>query len=380
MGNDHLIGIKEVIQDGWPFSIQSAQADVRHDGTAMPFFRKYDFLMTEKLPPQSEMSDAERRFEEVGMRTPAGLEEVSAVSDRTPLTWRTVMRYFFEAALAVMLPFMCMEAFGLWQMACPDHLVSADTPAQYKLSFKKLTLHTGDGYDIAAWDVAPVTASDDAILVLPGYASDKGSILPRTAFLGQTHRLLYIDFRSFGESSGKYTTMGLREVEDAMTAVRYLKEQGVKRIGIYGFTMGGAVALMAAARDPAVTAVVTEDAYADFGIVAGDPYGYLGPARPAFAWFAKEFVQLLFRMNVDAVSPSAVASSIKVPVLVIHSRADASVPIVHADILRSRMKDNANVQFWYTDGNADLASRTAFAQALLGFFGKNLAASAHVSP
>jgi pimeloyl-ACP methyl ester carboxylesterase len=273
-----------------------------------------------------------------------------------------------------------MLAFGIWQMARPDQVVSSDTPAHYKLEYKTVTLRTADGYDIAAWDVASANPSDDAIVVLSGYAADKGSILPRTAFLGQKHRLLYLDFRSFGQSSGRYSTMGLREVEDALAGVRYLKEQGVKRIGIYGFTMGGAVALMTAAREPSVMAVVTEDAYSDFGAVIAQPYGYLGPAKPLFGRVAKAFAQAVLHTDADAVSPAAVASSLRIPALVIHSSTNPSVPVSHADLLKARMSGNQEAKFWYTDGKTDLAARTEFAQTLLSFFDVHLGAAAPVSP
>lgn len=302
-----------------------------------------------------------------------GYDQSLILDDQPKFGPRKIARMLLDVLLALSLPALLMLVFGIWQMAEPDKVHSSDTPTAYKLEYKKLTLRTQDGYDIAAWDVAPSKPSDDAVLVLSGYAADKGSILPRTAFLGQEHRLLYIDFRSFGESKGWYSTMGLREVEDALAGIRYLKEQGVKKIGIYGFTMGGAVALEAAAREPAVAAVVTEDAYSDFDALVAQPYGYLGPAKKIFGSAAKATIQTVLRTRFDAASPAAVASSITVPVLVIHSRADVSVPFHHADVLKERMGNNANVQFWFTEGKTDLESRTAFAQKLLDFFGANLA-------
>lgn len=305
-----------------------------------------------------------------------GYDQTLIMSDKPPLTVWSVLRGILEVLSVVVLPAFFMAAFGIWQMARPDLLSSSDTPVQYKLEYQKIVLHTADGYDIAAWDVTPAAPSDDAVIVLSGYAANKGSILARTAFLGQEHRLLYLDFRSFGESGGHYSTMGLREVEDAVAAVRYLKDQGVRHIGIYGFTMGGAVALMTAAREPAVSAIVTEDAYSDFDAVASEPYGYLGPAKTLFGQVAKAFAETVLHLDVEALSPAAVASTIRIPALIIHSSADKSVPIRHADLLKEKMSGNPDAQFWYTDGKSDLEARTAFAQTVMAFFEAHLSSPA----
>jgi hypothetical protein len=98
-----------------------------------------------------------------------------------------------------------------------------------------------------------------AVLMLHGFASQKdevGNMYERlAAALGERGiASLRIDFRGWGESGGEMadsTVTGM--VEDAAAAYEYLREQDFaynKRIGLIGFSLGGAVSLLSAGQNP----------------------------------------------------------------------------------------------------------------------------------
>ena len=69
------------------------------------------------------------------------------------------------------------------------------------------------------------------------------------------------DFQGSGESEGRFTTLGLREVGDLLGALDFLSERtGVGPIGVLGNSMGGAVGLLTAARDSRIACVATDGA------------------------------------------------------------------------------------------------------------------------
>jgi uncharacterized protein len=75
---------------------------------------------------------------------------------------------------------------------------------------------------------------------------------------------LLFDFQAHGESEGQYTTVGLREVDDALAAVAYLQSRlgaDVKLAGI-GLSMGASVLIVAAARCEAISALVLDSPFA----------------------------------------------------------------------------------------------------------------------
>ncbi|HUG24197.1 alpha/beta fold hydrolase [Piscinibacter sp.] len=76
--------------------------------------------------------------------------------------------------------------------------------------------------------------------------------------------VLTIDLRGHGTSSPARLTYGARERHDVLGAVDWLRAQGHSRIGLLGASMGAATALMAAAHEPAISALVVDSPFADF--------------------------------------------------------------------------------------------------------------------
>ena len=77
------------------------------------------------------------------------------------------------------------------------------------------------------------------------------------------YSLLLFDARGLGASGG-VSSMGALEWRDYLGAVDFLAARGVSRVGFCGGSQGGASAILAAARCPAVAAVVAESAYASW--------------------------------------------------------------------------------------------------------------------
>ena len=84
----------------------------------------------------------------------------------------------------------------------------------------------------------------EAILLLHGYS---GSIAPDLVeyapFLRRTAGLLGVDFRGHGESDPAPSTFGMLEVEDIAGALVWLGERGIRRVALFGTSMGGMAAI-----------------------------------------------------------------------------------------------------------------------------------------
>lgn len=107
------------------------------------------------------------------------------------------------------------------------------------------------------------------ILFLHEYGSDRWMAGPYAGYLLDAgFDLLTIDFCSSGESEAIPGYEPLQwptefELEDARSAIRYLKENGrtPDRLGVFGISKGGGVALCLASEEPAVKAIVTDGAF-----------------------------------------------------------------------------------------------------------------------
>jgi alpha-beta hydrolase superfamily lysophospholipase len=137
--------------------------------------------------------------------------------------------------------------------------------------------------------------------------------------------VLAYDSRAHGESTGDACTYGYHEKDDLSRA---LDAVGAREAVLFGASLGGAVALQAAAQDARVKGVVAVSSFADLSsivryrapwfLTARDVSGSLGAAG-RMGGFPPE-----------AASPERAASRVHVPVLLLHGELDRETPPDHS--------------------------------------------------
>jgi len=209
----------------------------------------------------------------------------------------------------------------VWSMqGCMVHVPSRQlvaTPAEVGLAYEDVTLITADHETLHAWYI-PATQARGDLLFMHGNA---GNISHRLTSIAQFHRLglnvLIVDYRGYGNSSGKPSEQGL--YRDAEAAYQWLvEERGVvpERIVVFGRSLGAAVAAHVAAEKP-VGALILESGFTSVPDLGAEIYPFLP-------------VRLLSRYQYDTREK---LSRISVPVLVIHSPQDDIVPFHHGQAL-----------------------------------------------
>lgn len=226
----------------------------------------------------------------------------------------------------------------------PPRFVSSWTPADFGLTYQDVTLRTKDGIDLSAWFI-PAPGSDKAIILCHGYPADKGNILGLARILHPAYNLLFFDFRAMGKSGGRVTTVGFRETDDLAAAIDYLELRGIKKIGVYGFSMGGAVALMA--EDHRVAAVVSESAFANLELIIDDIYRKFGFCKYPFILATKLYARVFLGVAVTEVSALSVISRRHIPIFIMHSERDSQIPAAHARMLHQA---NPSTILWIVPG------------------------------
>jgi uncharacterized protein len=198
----------------------------------------------------------------------------------------------------------------------PSRAVLA-TPADIGLDYEALRLPTADGEELDAWFV-PARGERAVLLFFHGNA---GNISHRLDSLRIFHGLglsvLIIDYRGYGQSTGRPTERGT--YEDARAAWRYLVEQRnvpADRIVFFGRSLGGAVAARLATEHPP-RGLIVESTFRSVPDMAAELYWFLPVRRLARLEFPAE--KLL--------------RSVQAPVLVVHSREDEIIPFRHGEAL-----------------------------------------------
>ena len=143
---------------------------------------------------------------------------------------------------------------------------------------------------------------------------------------------------------------GYYEKRDLNGAVEYVKGRGFQQIGVLGFSVGAATAVMATAENGDIKALVTDSCFADlkdmmepeFSKRTRFPKFFLGPLL--------FLVKIMYGVDFNAVSPEAVVTRIAPrPIFFIHGEADETVPQEHASRLHQASLNPQN-QLWVAPG------------------------------
>jgi fermentation-respiration switch protein FrsA (DUF1100 family) len=149
---------------------------------------------------------------------------------------------------------------------------------------------------------------------------------------------LVFDFRARGTSEGENCTLGLRETDDVLGAVAFLRERRETRdlpIGVLGESLGGASAILAAARCPDIKAVATEGTFASLeGVMMYRLKPCLGPLSTPVADSCRRMGAEQFSIPVAAIAPEqAIAALSPRPFLLIQDALDIICPAAQSDRL-----------------------------------------------
>lgn len=202
-----------------------------------------------------------------------------------------------------------------------------DPPTNYNISYQDVSFLSRDGIRLRGWWLPAAGDGDQVLGTIIVCAGQDGSMEGDTAQVVALHRagfnVLMFDWRGHGRSEGELVTMGALEVNDLLGAVDYLDEQrGIKRVGVLGFSMGGAVALLTAAESARIATVVADSPYTELSSVL-QHWAASKHLPSALIKMVISAASLLSKAPLDEVRPRAVTHQLlSLPILIIYGAAD----------------------------------------------------------
>jgi alpha-beta hydrolase superfamily lysophospholipase len=219
------------------------------------------------------------------------------------------------------------------------------------------TLQSEDGPQLSYYYVPATVPARGNLILLHGKDSAKEAYLeylPELCPYG--YNLLLFDARAHGGSGGTYTTFGYHEWRDVRTAADRLRHlaPGLPT-GVFGHSMGGAVAVQALARGVALDFAIVESAFSHLGSIvhayaermSGVPLPY-----PLTNWLLDR-AETLADFQHDRVDPLALAPEIRVPVLVVHGELDRAIDVDHGRNLYVALGSRRKELYVVTGGGHD---------------------------
>lgn len=230
------------------------------------------------------------------------------------------------------------------------------TPFDVQVPYDSVTFASRDGIPLSGWWLSHPRARGVAVLC-HGYVANRCEVLGVGIELYRMgFSCLLFDFRAHGDSGGRFTTIGAKEVNDALGAIDFVAQFGLP-ILLFGSSMGGAVAIMTAARDERVGAVITDSAYARLA-QAADTWWEAGFGRVLGKLCRPvKYLALLFtrtRLS-DAEPVREIGKIAPRPILLIHGDRDHLVPLQHAYALYHSAGEPRTL--WIASGSGHVQAR-----------------------
>jgi fermentation-respiration switch protein FrsA (DUF1100 family) len=220
----------------------------------------------------------------------------------------------------------------------------------------------------------PRPETDRVIIGLTGYRGAKSELIGIGAALWRAgFNVLLFDYHGHGAGLGAPVTLAYRELYDVYAALDYtLRRIPGARIGVIGFSMGAALAILTAASRPEVRVVVADSPFATHADVVS--YNIARtirlPGEP-FLLTADYFLARRAGYRSRDVAPLRVVEQIAPrPLLLIHGTDDLVIPVSHTQRLYEAAGEPK--ELWLAEGaghcGAYFLNRPAYCQRVCAFF------------
>jgi fermentation-respiration switch protein FrsA (DUF1100 family) len=300
-------------------------------------------------------------------------------SDASSKPRRTRFRRFVTSFLLVCGIYIGFCAGIAWNTVRPKNSKLEATPALYNVPFEKVSFTSSDGTRLAGWFLPSSRKSPRGVIVLcHGVDSTRTAMLWKASILHKHgYAALLFDFRGRGESAPSLCTIGYREVDDLLAAIKYTRGRKELRdvpLGVLGESQGGAVALMGTARSEDVKAVVAESAFAQLDHAVSNHFRSLLGGAGVIALTPVRWIgeRLICRQCCDVSPVSEISRISPRPLLLIQDGADALCPPEETKALMAAAKEPK--ELWTVPSadhiNAERVAPKEFEARVIQFFDK----------
>lgn len=250
------------------------------------------------------------------------------------------------------------------------------SPWEVQIEHERISFTTEDDITIRGWWFAR-PESEQVVIGLTGHRGTKPDLLGIGSGLWRAgNNVLLFDYRGCGESDHAPQSLAHNELRDARAAVRYIQNRMPNaQLGVVGFSMGAAIAILLAATEPAIKAVVADSPFATMRDVIDYAYRRRRLPSRALLDLTDAVTRWRYGYPFQAVRPIDVVDQIAPrPLLLIHGTADTVIPHEHSEWLYEAAGEPK--ELWLFEGAVHcggyFVDRPAYVRRVAGFFAEAL--------
>lgn len=252
-------------------------------------------------------------------------------------------------------------------------------PGDLGITCEEIILKTAEGLKLSCWLLPATGTPKGTIIYLHGVSECKIVGLPLAKQLHENgYNVFLYDSRRHGDSEGEFCTYGFYEKHDTSTIITWLQNRSgltTGKVGLFGSSMGAAVALQVAALDKRVAVVVAESGFATLRTIFDDyqkrmtklPWHYLRNLVIVRS-------ERMAHFKASSVSPMDAVKNVHVPILILHGTEDRLIKSSYSQQLYANTGKQR--ELWFIEGadhsNMAEVGGGEYYRRILGFFEKAL--------
>ncbi len=180
------------------------------------------------------------------------------------------LKNFYKYGIVVLVITLVVVYFilprAIVQIKLPFSKVSKENyiPKNDTFSTQVFTFKSFDGNTMEAYKMpAKSDTVKGTVIMLHGIRADKMLFYKQSQYLAAIgYNTVSLDLRGHGNSGGKYCTFGVKEKKDVQKLIDTLEQfTWTENLGIWGFSLGGAVALQTMAEDKRIQYGIIESTF-----------------------------------------------------------------------------------------------------------------------
>lgn len=213
------------------------------------------------------------------------------------------------------------------------------------LDAEPFSLRSHDGLQLSGlWVEGRTDTVKGIMIVMHGFGGNKEEMLPLVSSLANAGvECVLLDGRAHGESEGIYCTYGFEEKRDMSSLADYIKERKPHHpLGIWGHSLGGAIAIQALEADKRLEFGVIESTFTDLEQIIFDytKNALLGIGLRGLSDYALSRAGRIAEFEPEKVRPIHSVAYIEQPVFMAHGDADANISYKYSQQLFDQLKTN----------------------------------------
>ncbi|MBM31537.1 MAG: hypothetical protein CL764_01635 [Chloroflexi bacterium] len=225
-------------------------------------------------------------------------------------------------------------------------------PEEYNIEFEEIEFFSNEEEEITlrGWWI-PTANSKGTIIWIHGLDANREG--EKMELISEIHSLgfsvLTFDLRGHGYSDEAPLGLGLREKNDVLGAIQYLKEnKNIHNVGVMGLSYGAVIGILAAEETNSIVGVFADSPYYNIPELLAKEVSDRTPIPKFIANLLKFGIIkssiILQGINIEDIAPQDTVSNLNFPIIIVHCENDERIPVSHSDVISSNSPKKSEYQ------------------------------------